>query len=171
MPRKDQIPKGKRQLNIILPESLYKQVIEIAPKYYGKARGGVSKLVEDALRQYIPFLVMHTQKHKESGTVLAVNPRLSVREEYNQFIRTFKQIWLETHGTTELPVAVRTRLVDSIIMQAFEKAKDERTRLKKLHNWFLAGLIKPLYPEGFRPSKPSDWRRIIALELVSREGA
>ena len=168
MPRRDQIPDGKRQLNIILSKSLYEQLVRIAPEYYGKGRGGISRLVEDALKQYIPLLMVHTQKHNGGGKVFAVNPRLSVREEYNQFIRTFKRVWLETHGTSELPIAVRFKLIDSIIIRAFERAKDERTRLRKLHNWFLAGLVKPLYPEGFRPSKPRDWRKVTAIELVSR---
>jgi len=162
MPRKEQIPEGKRQLNIILPEDLYVQVINIAPGYFGKGKGGISRLVEDALKQYISLLSMHTQKHK-----IEVNPNLSIREEYNTFIHELKKYWLEINGTTEIPPVISKRLAQAVIVRAFKRAKDERTQFKKLHNWFLNGLVKPM-PHYLKPGKPSDWRKIKSIELVSR---
>lgn len=49
------IKKGKKRLEVLINEDLYKQLVEIAPGIYGvgKYRGALSYVVEEALKLYI----------------------------------------------------------------------------------------------------------------------
>ena len=150
----------KEHLHIMIDSDIKQALIEIAPRVYGRGRGGVSALVEDAVRHYLGVLQAHT-KHK------TINPSLSIREEYNMFISKLKEFFKESFDTEELPPVIKVSLANRIMLETFKRAKDERTRLSKLHNWFLHGLIKPLVPP-IKPEKPRDWKRIVSFELVSR---
>jgi len=166
MPSVEQIPDGKRQLNILLSNDLYNQLIAIAPSYYGKGRGGLSRLVEDAVRFYLQTLGKHNSMQNGFVQVNKINPSMSVREEYNKFIKELRRVW-EMNWGTELPVIVRRSIIEHVMLDVFKRAKDERTRLRKLHTWFLQGLVKP-YDPPFRPQKPSEWKKVVSIELVSR---
>lgn len=83
MPSRDQIPKGKKQLNIVISEELYRQIIEVVPAWYGKLRGGISALVEEALKQYLASL-RHAQNTQ--------NPQFSVSGVKEDNKREFERV-------------------------------------------------------------------------------
>jgi len=163
MPSK--IPRGKRQINVLIDEKLYRKLVKIAPLYYGKGRGGISAIVEEALRQFLSGLEAAHTKHK---TILykntLINPPMSVREEFNRFIETVR------NELGYVPPAMKTRLARAFMIEAFRRAKDERTQNKKLHNWYLMGFIKPL-PHDIKPQSPNDWSKVPSIEIVARGGA
>ena len=174
------IPKGKKQLNILIDEKLYKMLVEIAPKVYGKGRGGISAIVEEALEWYLEHLLRtHTKTQTgtsissvSSGAVRNPNPPLSIREEFNKFIETLKDVMEENTGVRKVPIMITVRLARAVMLRAFKRCKDERTQNRKLHNWYLVGFIKP-YKNGkpVRISRPSDWYGIEEIEIVARGGA
>jgi hypothetical protein len=46
--------RGKRQLNVLISEDLYRRLIEVAPRLCGgRYRGALSAIVEEALRYYL----------------------------------------------------------------------------------------------------------------------
>ena len=49
------VPKGKVQLHIYISEELYRRLVELVPSVYGgrRVRGAISRLVEEALTQYL----------------------------------------------------------------------------------------------------------------------
>jgi hypothetical protein len=77
MPSRDKLPKGKRQLLVLISEDLYKLLVEVAPSLYGgsRYRGALSSIVEEALRHYLN-LRAHTKSTQ--------NPSRSVRLVYQQ---------------------------------------------------------------------------------------
>jgi len=50
------IPEGKRQLNVLISEDLYKKLVEVATSRYGRAHGALSATVEEALTMYFGYL-------------------------------------------------------------------------------------------------------------------
>lgn len=77
MPSK--IPKGKKELNVVISEELYRQIIEVAPAWYGKLRGGISALVEEALKQYLASLRRAQNTQNPPSDVKEDNKRGIVR--------------------------------------------------------------------------------------------
>ena len=136
MPSKKQIPKGKVQINPVISEDLYKLLVEVAPAWYGKARGGISAIVEEALRQYLLPRV-HTNSTQ--------NPRLGVRSIYNQVVEKVKEIMHYDFKPTEIP----EKILDQAIAEV--RGSDPRT-LKKWKNIFQkTGLVK--FIGGFPPNR------------------
>jgi len=156
------IPKGKCQLHVLIDKSLYKKVIEYAPKLYGKGRGGISAIVEEALKQYFAMLESTlTNAQTGSNTVKLINPYLSVRKEYSKFLEGIKEL------LGFKPHAIKVVTARQVMLHVFARCKDDRTQNKKLHNWYLAGLIKPL-PLNLKPKNWKSWYHIPAIELVSQ---
>jgi len=162
------IPKGKRQLHVLIDEKVYKELVEIAPKVYGKGRGGMSAIVEEALKWYLKLLTSSHTMHKTG----LYNPPLSIRDEYNKFINTLKEVLREQIGVDMVPLKITVRLARAVMMRAFKRCKDERTQNRKLHNWYLMNFIKPL-KNGVpvKLNKPSDWYGVEEIEIVARGGA
>jgi len=136
MPSKAQIPRGKTQLNIVISTDLYKLLVEIAPAWYGKARGGISALVEEALRHYL------TPRQHTASTQ---NPRQGIRPVYNQVVEKIKEIMHWDFKPDQVP----EKILDQAISEV--RGSDPRT-LKKWKNIFQkSGLIK--YIGGLPPNR------------------
>lgn len=136
MPSKKQIPKGKRQINPVISEDLYKLLIEVAPAWYGKARGGISAIVEEALRQYLA-----PRQHTKSTQ----NPRLGVRQVYNQVVEKIKEIMHWDFKPDQVP----EKILDQAIAEV--RGSDPRTIRKWKEAFHRAGLIK--FIGGFPPNR------------------
>jgi hypothetical protein len=48
---------SKVDLHIVIDKELAEKLREVALKKYGKLRGGLSLVIEDALREYLPRVV------------------------------------------------------------------------------------------------------------------
>ena len=127
MPSKKQIPKGKVQINPVISEDLYKLLVEVAPAWYGKARGGISAIVEEALRHYL------TPRQHTASTQ---NPRLSVRSIYNQVVEKIKEIMHYDFKPTE----ITEKTLDQAISEV--RGSDPRTIRKWKDTFQKSGLIK-----------------------------
>jgi len=132
------IPPGKKLLQAYIDENLYKQIIEIAPMIYGKYKGAISYVVEDALRQYL--------KPKTSAhTTYTQNPSRSVRQVYKQVVERIKfieNIDFEPEETTE-------KILDMAIAEV--RGSDPRTIRKWKEIFEKSGLIK--FVGGFYPNR------------------
>jgi hypothetical protein len=132
------IPPGKKMLLVYIDENLYKQIIEIAPIIYGRYKGAISYVVEDALRQYL--------KPKTSAhTTYTQNPSRSVRQVYKQVIERIKfieNIDFEPEETTE-------KILDMAIAEV--RGSDPRTIKKWKEIFEKSGLIK--FVGGFYPNR------------------
>lgn len=135
MPRKEKIPKGKAQLTVLISEDIYNLLIDIAPQIYGKHRGALSYVVEEALKQYL-----YPRKHTHKYT----NPKLSVRKVYNQVIEELKEI----EGFPFKPSETTEPKLDLAIMRT--RGSDIRTIEKWKKVFEKEGLIKFI---GGRPPK------------------
>jgi hypothetical protein len=136
VPRLKDVPKGKKVLFVYISEDLYKQLIEIAPAWYGKSHGAISALVEDALRHYLtPRL--HTASTQ--------NPRLGVRSVYNQVVEKVKEIMHYDFKPTEIP----EKILDQAVAEV--RGSDPRTIAKWKGIFERAKLIK--YIGGFPPNR------------------
>jgi hypothetical protein len=132
------IPSDKKRLEILIDANLYKQLIEIAPIIYGRYKGAISYVVEDALRQYL--------KPKTSAhTTYTQNPSRSVRQVYKQVIERIKfieNIDFEPEETTE-------KILDMAIAEV--RGSDPRTIKKWKEIFEKSGLIK--FVGGFYPNR------------------
>jgi hypothetical protein len=135
MPKRSQIPKGKRSLTILIPEDLYRQLLDIAVNWYGKSHGALSAYIEYVLQQ---TLNQHTQKHTK-------NPSRSVREVYEQVVQKIKEIT----GSRIKPDEVTEKIFDQAIAEV--RGSDPRTieRWKTLFE--KSGLIK--FIAGSKPNR------------------
>jgi len=131
-------PKGKVQLNVHISEELYKKLIELAPQIYGKGRGGISAIVEEALRHYL-LPRASASKH--------ANPKMSVREVFAKVVLKLR----ERYGFT--PKEIPEYELDQAIAEV--RGSDKRTIEKWKSIFEKSGLIK--YIGGFRS------RRIVEL--------
>jgi len=143
-------------LQVIIPEDLYKNIVRIAPMVYGKARGGLSYVVREALKMYLNSLQLSGVAHTKH-----TNPPGSVRDEFNKLLRTIKSY------LGSVPLGMRVETVRKMMIATFTRCKDERTQNKKLHLFYLMGFIKPL-PHDIKPKRPSDWNHIPSIEFVAR---
>jgi hypothetical protein len=136
MPSKKQVPKGKVQINPLISEELYKLLLEVAPSWYGKNRGAISHVVEEALRQYL-LPRAHTNSTQ--------NPRLGVRSIYNQVIEKIKEIMHWDFKPDQVPEKILDRAI------AETRGSDPRTINKWKAAFQRAGLIK--FIGGFPPNR------------------
>jgi len=131
---------GKVELHVLIPEDLYRQLVEIAPLYYGKGRGGMSYIVEEALRQFLtPRL--HTQTYTQ--TVSRINPKGSIRSVYYRVKEKIKEIM--GFVPFEVPEKTLTIAISEV------RGSDPRTIEKWLNIFEKSGLIK--YVSGFKPNR------------------
>jgi hypothetical protein len=132
------IPPGKKLLQAYIDENLYKQIIEIAPIIYGRYKGAISYVVEDALRQYL-------KPKTSANTTYTQNPSRSVRQVYKQVIERIKfieNIDFEPEETTE-------KILDMAIAEV--RGSDPRTIRKWKEIFEKSGLIK--FVGGFYPNR------------------
>jgi hypothetical protein len=135
MPRKNQVPKGKKPLTVLISEDLYKQLIDVAVTWYGKTHGALSAYIEYVLQQ---TLNQHTQKHTK-------NPSRSVREVYEQVVQKIKEIT----GSRIKPDEVTEKIFDQAIAEV--RGSDPRTVEKWKTLFEKSGLIK--FIGGSKPNR------------------
>ena len=139
----------KVALQVLIPYKLYEKVLRVAVEVYGVQRGALSMAVTEALEMW---LAAHTHQHTRT------NPRLPLRERYNAVMECVRA----EVGT--IPITIHQLFLEKCISNTFN-VKDMRTVYGWLHRFYMAGLIKPL---TVKVSKPSDWARNKAVELVAR---
>jgi len=83
---------------------------------------------------------------------------MPLRERYNAVMECIRA----EVGT--IPITIHQLFLEKCISNTFN-VKDMRTIYGWLHRFYMAGLIKPL---TVKVSKPSDWARNKAVELVAR---
>jgi hypothetical protein len=134
---RSRVPKGKRELTVFISEDLYKQIIEIAPVWYGKHKGAVSAFVEELIRRALATY-MHTQiTHK--------NPSRSVRAVYEQVVRKIMEILNLDYKPDEVP----EKYLDQAIAEV--RGGDPRTIAKWKTLFEKSKLIK--YIGGLPPNR------------------
>jgi len=134
---KKRVPKGKRELDVLISEDLYKQIVEIAPVWYGKSKGAISAFVEYLLRSALATYI-HTQMRTK-------NPSRSVRSVYEQVVEKIKEIMHLDFKPDEVPEKVLDRAIAEV------RGSDPRTIDKWKTAFQRAGLIK--FVGGFSPNR------------------
>ena len=137
MPSRKAIPKGKVQINILISADLYKQLIEVAPAWYGKSKGAISAMVEEALRRYLTPLQHTASTH--------LNPKPTVRMVYAQVVEKIKEI----EHLSIRPMEVPERILDLAIAEV--RGSDPRTVAKWKNVFLKSGLIK--FIAGYPPNR------------------
>jgi hypothetical protein len=137
MPRKEALPKGKRQVLVLLSEDLYKQISQIAVAWYGKNRGALSAYVEYVLRRALEDY-LHAQ-------IRTKNPSRSVRAVYEQVVKKIMEIKGYSFKPEEIPESVLNQAIAEV------RGSDWRTIEKWKSVFEKAGLIK--YIGGFPPNR------------------
>jgi len=136
MPPSKNVPKGKRVLFVYISEDLYRQLIEVAPAWYGKTHGAVSAMVEEALRRYLSPL-QHTASTQ--------NPKHGIRHTYGQVVEKIKEIMHYNFKPTEVP----EKILDQAISEV--RGSDPRTVRKWKDLFQRSGLIK--FIGGYPPNR------------------
>ena len=103
---------------------------------YGKGRGGISYVVEEALKQWL-YPRLHTQTH--------TNPKHSVRLIYGQVVEAVKNILCFPEKPKEVP----EKILDLAIAEV--RGSDPRTVEKWKRVFRQQGLIK--FAGGFYPNR------------------
>jgi len=124
----------KVHLHVMIRRGLYETIKRIAVEKYGKYRGGLSYIVEEALELY---LGVHTQIH--------TNPKRSVRDVYEQVVQRIKEIL----KTPIKPEEVPEKILDVAIAEV--RGSDSRTIEKWKSLFERSGLIK--YVGGVKPNR------------------
>ena len=132
------IPKGKMRVEAYIDEKLWRELISIAPQVYGKYRGGISHIIEEALRYYLAT---------RCNTRIHTNPKLSIRDVFAQVVMRLR----DKYGFT--PKEIPEYELDQAIAET--RGSDRRTIEKWKSAFEKSGLIK--YIGGFKP------RRIVEL--------
>jgi len=140
LPSRDKMPKGKVQLNVLIDEETYRELVKLAPSIYngGRYRGAISRIVEEALRYYLGLL-RSAQAH--------TNPKLSIRDVFARVVMRLR----DRYGFT--PKEIPEYELDQAIAET--RGSDKRTIEKWKRVFEDSGLIK--YIGGFKP------RRIVEL--------
>jgi len=136
MPR---VKKGKKRLEVVIDEELYKLLIELAPSIYGegKYRGALSYVVEEALRHYLTPRLRTTSTQN--------NPRRGVRYVYNQVVEKIKEMMHWDFKPDQVP----EKVLDQAIAEV--RGSDPRTINKWKNIFQKSGLIK--YIGGSPPNR------------------
>jgi hypothetical protein len=136
MPR---VKKGKKRLEVLIDEELYKLLIEVAPSIYGegKYRGALSYVVEEALRQYLLPRLRTTSTQN--------NPKRGVKYVYMQVKEKAKEILNLDYPPDEVPEKVLDQAISEV------RGSDPRTINKWKNIFQKSGLIK--YIGGLPPNR------------------
>ena len=124
----------KVHLHVMIRRGLYEAIKRIAVEKYGKYRGGLSYVVEEALELY---LGMRTQIH--------TNPKRSIRDVYEQVVRKIKEILITPIKPEEIP----EKILDKAIAEV--RGSDPRTIEKWKTLFEKSGLIK--FIGGNKPNR------------------
>jgi hypothetical protein len=124
----------KVHLHVMIKRGLYETVKRIAVEKYGKYRGGLSYVVEEALELY---LGMRTQIH--------TNPKRSIRDVYEQVVQKIKEILITHIKPEEIP----EKILDQAIAEV--RGSDPRTVEKWKTLFEKSGLIK--FVGGAKPNR------------------
>jgi len=127
------VPEGKTRLVAYVDEKLYKDIVRIAPNVYGKYRGAISHVVEEALRQWLQPL-LHTQIHTR-------NPPDRVRAAYIKVMRKLCEILgLPDYVPSAIPNDIPHAYMERAIAQSL--GHDPRTIRKYMYIFEKCGLFK-----------------------------
>jgi len=132
LPRRGRIPEGKVRLEVLIREDLYDMLVRLAPQIAGpKYRGALSRVVEEALKQYL--------YPRARAQTPGLNPRLTVRDVYDQVKRRLADMtgipWWELREVKEAEL-------DRAIAEV--RGSDPRTIAKWKKLFQASGLIKIL---------------------------
>jgi len=136
LPTRDKIPKGKVYFGVLISEDVYRMLVEMAPLIYGKGKGGMSRVVEEALRLYL------TPRRTHNYTQ---NPKLSVRDVYHAVVRKI----MEIERLDFKPDETTEKILDMAIMEV--RGADPRTVEKWKQTFAKSGLIK--FVAGTKPNR------------------
>jgi hypothetical protein len=133
------IKRGKKRLEVVIDEELYKLLVEMAPGIYGqgKYRGALSYVVEEALRQYL-LPRAHTNSTQN-------NPKRGVKYVYMQVKEKVKELLNLDYAPDEVP----EKVLDMAIAEV--RGSDPRTIAKWKSLFEKNKLIK--YIGGFPPNR------------------
>jgi hypothetical protein len=134
MPRKEEIPKGKRPVTVYISEDLYRAIIKVAVQRYGQVKGALSRFAEDAFREALS-MYRHTSAQ--------VNPKLRLREVYDAVIKRIVEI--KGYKPTEITESTLDQAIGDV------RGTDPRTIEKWKRLFEKAKLIK--YIGGFPPKR------------------
>jgi len=124
---------GKVALQVLIPKTLYEDLIKIAVEEYGYVRGAVSKLVERALKTYLNF-----EKHVK----MPVNSSNKIQPIYERIVERVKKLY----GVEFKPYQVPTKLFEKAI--AVERGSDPRTIRKWIKIFEKFNLIRRVDQHG-----------------------
>jgi hypothetical protein len=137
MPSKKKIPKGKVQINPLISREIYERLIKVAVDETGKARGGISMIVERALALYLTPLAR--AKYTQGGT------KMGLSGVYEEVINKIKEIMKIDYKPLEVP----EKILDQAI--ALVRGSDPRTIAKWKEAFIRYGLIR--YVGGAPPNR------------------
>jgi hypothetical protein len=135
MPR---IPQGKHVLYVYIEESLYNQLKELALESQDKVHGAISRLVENALREYLGKVVnpaptppggsqtpghthahTHTQVYGYTESVYQLTQPLPTKDKVEEKFREVMTAYIQSRGINyypyEMPEREFTKAIESVI--------------------------------------------------------
>ena len=118
---------GKVDIHVLIPQDLYEMLLRIGPQTYGRGRGWLSAIVEEALREYLTPRA-HTQMH--------TNPSHGVLKVWNTVVEKIKEILNMPIKPKEVP----EKILDLAIVET--RGSDPRTVAKWKRVFEDSGLIK-----------------------------
>lgn len=137
MPSKKKVPKGKVQINPLISREIYERLVKVAVDEAGKARGGISMIVERALALYLTPLAR--AKYTQGGT------KMGLLGVYEEVINKIKEIMKIDYKPLEVP----EKILDQAI--ALVRGSDPRTIEKWKEAFIRYGLIR--YVGGAPPNR------------------
>jgi len=137
MPSKKKMPKGKVQINPLISREIYERLVKVAVDEAGKARGGISMIVERALALYLTPLAR--AKHTQGGA------KMGLSGVYEEVVNKIKEIMKIDYKPLEVP----EKILDQAI--ALVRGSDPRTIEKWKKTFIRYGLIR--YVGGVPPNR------------------
>lgn len=119
------VPENKVQIHVYIDKDLYKDLIAMAPQLYSKYRGGISYIVEEALRYYL---------YPRKSGVFRRNPQSTIANVFAKVVERLREYY---NGT---PKEVVEYDLDHAIMDV--RGTDPRTVEKWKILFERSGLIR-----------------------------
>mgnify|MGYP007013817460 CR=1 FL=1 len=123
-------------MTVYVDKKLYQDLIDFAPRYYGRFKGAISYVVEEALREFL-YPRLSTQAHP--------NPRPTVRQVYEKVVEKLKEI----EQFVFKPKETTEKKLEFAIAEV--RGSDPRTVAKWKGLFEKYGLIK--FVGGFAPNR------------------